>query len=507
MPVNDERMAKVLALMEEDPEAFQRALQNLQGKMLIPHSPGQSEVLTSEDRFMVLCAGRRWGKTKVGAAKILRECREKPGTIAWWVSPTYRVVKRGYDEIVAMIPTDLLDKAPPASTAFDAGRAVVVKFKNGSRMEFFSAERPETMLGGSCDFLVMDEAATMKENVWTQNIAPTLADRQGRALFISTPRGRNWFYKLWLRGQSDDPKNKKYKSWHFPSRTNPTIPAEEFDDMANRLPQVEYEQEILAQFISKAAAVFNLPEDEYGQLTCLKPLHQPMGHVVLGIDLAKRDDYTVICGVNMQTRMPCYNESFNQIAWNVQRMRIHDAVNYVKRTADDLTILMDTGGVGDVVFDDLTEEGLDIIPINFTSMKEKMVGLFAADLARGRAFISEEQLDEIEHYSRTFTSTGKSKYEATGSGHDDQVSAAMLAHWGIVHEGSPQVQTITIALDGNIGGDYSSEYRAGTERFVDQGGEYLEPVPDLEGLMQAEIRREIAPPTIQELMNRPGVWE
>ena len=75
---NEVRSDRLQAMMEADPQAFQDLLAKVAGKMLIPHSEGQAQVLTAEERFLVLCAGRRWGKTKVGAAKILREAR-KPG--------------------------------------------------------------------------------------------------------------------------------------------------------------------------------------------------------------------------------------------------------------------------------------------------------------------------------------------------------------------------------------------------------------------------------------------
>jgi hypothetical protein len=436
---NNPREDRIAALEGSDPAGYRELLKKIAAKMLVPHSEGQKEVLTAEERFLILCAGRRWGKTKVGAAKALRMARK--GKIVWWVSPQYKIVKRGYDEVVAQLPQELLTKPAPPGSAFDAGRSVRLDFKTGGRIEFYSAERPEGMLGGSCDYLIMDEAATMPEHVWTQIIRPTLADRQGSALFISTPRGRNWFYYLWQRGQNE--LDTEYRSWHFPSRTNPTIPSAEFDQMAQEMPAVDYEQEVLAQFISESASVFRLPTDDEGNYTCVKPFHTPLGHVVLGIDLAKHNDWTVLCGVRASDRMPCFHERFNNVSWPQQRERIHDAVETIMESASGITILMDVGGPGDVVFDDLEEEGLDIIPINFTKWKEPAVKLLASDLEQGRAFINDDQLSEFQHYGYTITAAGRWKYEAA-RGHDDEVSAMLLAHWGVVHEGPPNVQTLTV---------------------------------------------------------------
>jgi len=492
---NEVRSDRLQAMMEADPQAFQDLLAKVAGKMLIPHSEGQAQVLTAEERFLVLCAGRRWGKTKVGAAKILREAR-KPGMRCVWVAPIYKVVKRGYAEVVAQIPDGLLTKPAPPDSVFDAGRSVRLQFKNGSTIEFYSADRPEGILGASFDFVIMDEAATMPEFVWSQIIRATLADRQGRALFISTPRQRNWFYYIWLRGQSDDPDDHEFRSWHFPSRTNPTIPSSEFDDMARDMPAVEYEQEVLAEFISEAASVFRFPKaykedgtvDHSKPTPALKPIVTPKGHVIVGLDLAKHTDWTVILGLN-ENGLPCHHDRFQQVSWPVQRQRIYDAVDTILETAEGVTILVDSGGPGDVIYDDLEEAGYDVIGINFTTYKEKMVKLLSSDLEQGNAFICEEQLSEFEHYAYTITGSGRWRYEAA-RGHDDEVSAALLAHWGRIHEGVPNVQTLH-------GGDTADSDSFGWDEeyaLADDGEPQV-------------TRITVRPPSAQDLLiNDPRVW-
>lgn len=491
---NNPRKDRLASLEEVDPKGYQELLKKIAKKMLVPHSDGQKEVLQADQRFLVLCAGRRWGKTKVGAARAFREARR--GKIVWWVSPQYKIVKRGYEEVISQIPAELLTKPAPPSSAFDAGRSVKLTFKTGGSMEFYSAERPEGMLGGSCDYLIMDEAATMPEYVWTQIIRATLADRQGSALFISTPRGRNWFYYLWLRGQNDlEP---EYRSWRFPSRTNPTIPASEFDQMQQEMPAAEYEQEILAEFISDSASVFRLPTDDDGYYTCVKDIQTPIGHVVLGIDLAKHNDWTVLSGVRASDRQPCFHDRFNNVSWPTQRARIHDAVDTIMETATGITILMDTGGPGDVVYDDLEEEGMDIVPINFTKWKEPAVRLLASDLEQGRAFLNEDQVSEFEHYTYTITAAGRWKYEAA-RGHDDEVSAMLLAHWGVVHEGPPNVQTVTVDEDGTV----EEEYEWYDE--VDVRRETRRRDTGIPTVRQIEVGPGLALP-VEDRLNDPRFW-
>ena len=469
-------MERLLTLMDSDPDAFRELIAKVSDKMLVPHSEGQKEVLLCDERFMVLCAGRRWGKSKVGAAKALREAR-KGNQAVWWVAPTYKVVKRGYAEVVNQIPEGLLTKPAPPDSAFDAGRAVRLTFKNGSKMEFYSAERPEGMLGGSCDFLIMDEAATMPEHVWAQIIRPTLADRRGRALFISTPRGKNWFYKLWQMGQDDLAQD--YISWHFPSMTNPTIPVEEWEQVKSTSTAAVYEQEILAQFISSASSVFRVKDE------AVVPMEKPEGHVILGVDWAKHNDYTVFCGVRTSDRRPCYHDRFNEVSWPQQRRLLNEAVDEILETASGITVIIDSTGVGDVMYDDLTEEGLDVVPIKFTpAWKMAAVQLLGADLERELAFIHEEQRSEFEAYTYTITEAGRWKYEA-GTGHDDEVSAALLAHWGCVHAGVPDVKMLVAGGSADTGSDDSY---------------------DIDSTVEDDDELTYRPPTTRELLTNDDVW-
>ena len=470
--------ARFEAALQSDPEAAQRLFKKLQKYLLVPHSEGQADVLNSDERFLILCAGRRWGKTKVGAARALKEARRKPGSIIWWVAPIYKNVKRGYSEVLKQLPPDLLTHAAPPETAFDAGRSVTLKFKNGSRMEFYSADRPEGMLGGSADFVVLDEAATMPENVWFQIVQPTLADRQGGALMISTPRGKNWYYRLWVSGQ--DELVTDFKSWRFPSFTNPTIPKSEWDRQKEILPAAIYEQEVLADFISASANVFRYDED------AIVPLGTPRGHVVMGIDLAKYNDFTVLVGYNAGDRRPVFHERFNAVSWPEQRRRIHRAIDVLMDNgADDVSIFLDSTGLGDVVYDDLSFEGLDAVPIKFTNQwKQQAVMLLAADLERGQAFICPEQAKEFESYAYSISeTTGRWKFEA-GTGHDDEVSAALLAHWGLVNIGVPEIRSLGPGDDALPQGDHE----------------------EIEVVTGEVVTRSVPVATLGDLYNHPGAW-
>lgn len=427
------QLERFSGLAAADPGDAGDVLEEVKRKAFRPHGGGQLDIMRSEARFRIVRAGRRWGKTEVAAHEVINAALSKPGSVNWWVANRWKNTRRGYRKVLAQLPKALLSKAPPADTSSE----LILRFKNGSVIEFYSGESPDSLAGEGVDFAVIDEAALIREHVWYQLIRPTLMDTNGRALMISTPRGRNWFWKLWQRGARADG---TYESFHFRQSDNPYIPAEETEEARESLPTVIFEQEIMAEFVSNAASIFSVPD------TAIIPtLGEPSGHVVLGIDLAKKEDFTVLTAARAHDRMPVYHDRFQDVSWNVQRDIIVDTVRSLERNrrVDTVTTLIDSTGVGDVVFDHLEEAGLDVIPMNFGAgrWKEQAVRLLGADLEHGRAFILEEQVPEFESYEYEITPAGRYKFEAA-SGHDDEVSAELLKHWGLVHEGPPDARIV-----------------------------------------------------------------
>lgn len=404
-------------------------------EVFTPHHGGQVEVLADTHRFQTLRAGRRWGKTKVGARKLLRKAINEDDQLCWWVANSYRNVRRGYAEVVRQLPRELLAKPAPAATA----QELVLTLVTGSRIEFYSAGNPDALAGAGVDSVVGDEAALWPhgEELWFQLIRPTLMDTGGDALLISTPRGRNWFYRQDMKGY--DPAEVDFQSWHFPQSDNPYIPQEETDSAKAEMPDVMFRQEIMAEYVSSAASIFDL--DYEGSVVPLEV--EPRGHVYVGVDFGKQNDFTVITASRAEDRMPCHHERFNAIKWPIQRERLADAVAMIEGYpgVTGTTVCIDATGMGDVVFDDLEDEGMDVIGIKFTNQwKRQAVRQLAADLQQGRAHILEEQRPEFETYEYTITDSGNYKFEAA-LGHDDEVSAKLLEHWELAQGGGGGMRT------------------------------------------------------------------
>ena len=507
---------KLEALFAADPQAAIALLKRLQPLVVKPHA-GQREVIDDPARFKVLDAGRRWGKTKIGAKMMLDAARSKDNQLIWWVAPTYKVVKRGYRQVLRQIPKELLTHDPPPETNFDAGRSVILQLKNGSTIEFYSAERPGGMLGEGVDFAVLDEAATMPSAVWEQIVRPTMMDTGGKALLISTPRGRNWFYRRYLAGQ--DPNNPEWSSWKFPSHTNPYLEDGEIESIISELPQVLVDQEILAEFIAAGSNVFAVEPQVIQKAKILgNGLVQgaaPAGAVFLGIDLARTTDFTVLLGARESDGLNCFYKRFRDVRWSQQKAEIRRTVRTLLRNgAETVTLVVDETGVGSPIKEELEEDGYDVIGVNFTSLKAKMVGRFGNDLERGRALVLEERLEEFENYELHLTPKGVATFSAPEGENDDVVSAKILSHWGMMTEGAPGVFALSANSDpsdpqfseadddpGFDGDDWSD--LLDPESAVDTG------VAEVHGdLATGEVARDAPrrPLTPEEIFNRPDAW-
>jgi hypothetical protein len=349
------------ALQEANPALAERVAREFRRKLWVPHDGGQAPVTQSTARFRILRAGRRWGKTEVAAHLAITSALQQDKMV-WWVSNSEKNVKRGYRKVLKYLPKALLTRPAPSENANDR----VLSLITGSKIEFYTAGSAgkgdggdsSALTGEGVDFLVIDEAALINENVWYQHLRPTLSDTKGSAFIISTPRGRNWFWKLWRRGQ----RGGEYESWHYTSFDNPTIDPTEFESARDELPDLIFQQEYLAEFLQSAASWFRVPE------TSLVPeLATPRGHVTLGVDLGKKEDFTVLSGCNGRDRAPCVYERWNEISWPVQLDLIGGEIDRLEAEprVTGLTVAIDSGGLGDVVYDDLDARGYDVVPINF----------------------------------------------------------------------------------------------------------------------------------------------
>jgi predicted phage terminase large subunit-like protein len=197
----------------------------------------QYAVMECAARFIVLVTGRRWGKTFFGVALCYATALR--GGRVWWVAPTYPMTQVGW-RLIAQLAAQL-----PGAQINKAERLVALP--GGGSIQVRSGHEPDALRGEGLDLCVLDECAYMKPEVWTDAIRPALSDRRGRALFISTPKGGNWFADLfkYAMGRQDG----EWAAFRYVSADNPHLDAGEIETarevQSDRLFRQEYLAEIL----------------------------------------------------------------------------------------------------------------------------------------------------------------------------------------------------------------------------------------------------------------------
>ena len=379
----------------------------------INYKPHKKQKLfhNSQARWRVLNCGRRWGKTQCAIAEGVKLSMVLPNQRGWIVAPTYPLSQEDWRTLKEIVPDRLIKDELKAERKFI--------FLNNSEIEFKSADNEASLRGAGLNWCILDEASRIKEDSWNA-LRPALSDKQGRGIFISTPKGKNWFYRISMLGLQ---KKEGYEYWHFPSNTNPYFPISEWQEAKDNYPADWFSQEYEANFLDDLAAVFRgIRESIKGEFE--EPQAGKLYYA--GIDLAKYQDYTVITILDINKHL-CYFERFNRIDWQVQKPRI---LNVLKKY--NAYGLMDSTGVGDPIFEELKMDYQKISGYKFTneSKQNLIVSLQVAFEQRDITFPKIDILiDELEAFEYEILPSGRFRFNAPQGYHDDCVISLALANW------------------------------------------------------------------------------
>jgi len=405
-----------------------------------PHS-AQLEIHGARDaRFRTVCTGRRFGKTLCMAAEILDRGGGDAGGDYGWVAPTYTVADRGIDAFRLIAPDFVrIVGRMPARAEFEGAAGAC-------RVWFLSADNPDGIRGFGFRGLVVDEAAAIPVNVWNYVLRPTLAQTLGWGVFISTPAGRNWFYDMFTRGVERQP---GFRSFTFPSNVSPYFPAQEWEEARRTLPEDVFRQEYMAEFLEDSVGVFR-GIDACLELGVRSEELGVGGTVIVGCDIAKHTDWTVLVAIDAKTGRCLEMERFNQLDWPVQRERI---ATFVKRWR--ARLVMDATGVGDPVFDDLCRvlPQVEGFKITAQTKRELVQGLMVAVEQRRVSWPAswDVMTAEMKRYEYEIGPTGQVSYSAPSGYHDDCVMALALAVWGSARFGVAPGRMLRLVGGGSAG--------------------------------------------------------
>jgi Terminase large subunit, T4likevirus-type, N-terminal len=214
----------------------------------------QCEVFRSDRRFRVLVAGRRFGKTYLALVELCRAAWGSGRTV-WYVAPTYKQAKRVAWRALKEMTREFWAEKPNETD-------LSIRLRAGGTIALRGADNYDSLRGEGLDFVVLDEYASMAPEAWTEVLRPSLSDRQGKALFIGTPRGYNHFYELFERAQGQS----GWAAFKFTTEEGGNVPAGELASAARELDERTYRQEYQASFENVGSGIVYYGFDRSGNV-------------------------------------------------------------------------------------------------------------------------------------------------------------------------------------------------------------------------------------------------
>lgn len=244
--------------------------------------PAQTDIFNSDARFRVVAAGRRFGKSYLAAYLLLCEGLKNEhvglsGTDydlslkeVYYIAPTFEQAKKIMWPLIKELGREVI-----ASTHENTATCTLI---NGRRVSIKGADRPDSLRGIGLSYVVLDEYAFMKEEVWDKIIRPALSDVEGKALFIGTPEGENHFYELFVTAKKIG--YPVWETWQFKSIDNPTLAKEEIEQAREQLSDQLFAQEFEASFSAESGTIF---QSQWWIKDAIEPVE---GDFYIAIDLA-----------------------------------------------------------------------------------------------------------------------------------------------------------------------------------------------------------------------------
>ena len=386
---------------------------------ITPHAKQRemiNSILNSDSKFHVACVGRQFGKSLMALNLALYWAINKGPCKVLWVSPVYSQANKVHKELYAAISTSGLVKSNNFSDSS-------MQLKNGSEIVFRSAERYDNIRGMTMDYGILDEAGFMKEDAWREAIRPVFAVKGKKVLFISTPKGKNYFYELFQLGKSAD--NTRYASYTGSSYDTPYIEPEEILDAKNTLPDNVFKQEYLAEFIDSGGEVFaNLDKNTF-------PLYSPAkGKVYCGIDLGRANDYTVATFIDSTGKIVAIYRN-NKVEWSVM---VRDILILIRKW--NASVMVEVNSIGDVVFEMIKKDWSDTHAfVTSSKSKQEIIEGLILDMNEINVTIPDEPLfPHLYQEMSTFTYSYNPKTRNIKYGHptglnDDTVMSLAIGNY------------------------------------------------------------------------------
>ena len=378
-----------------------------------PH-PNQRQIHDSINnehyKYYVLNIGRQFGKTMLAINQMLYWAINNRGCNIAWVTPVYKQGKKVFSE---------LEKATRTSGFFEFNQSELTVKGFGSTISFFSGERPDNIRGNTFDYLIIDETAFTREELWSEVLSATVLVKGKKVLFISTPKGKNHFHTLSLQPNYDN----RYKYFHFTSYDTPFINELDLEERKRSLPSHIFRQEYLAEFLDNSSGLFANVRECIGEPSNSSKYYG-------GLDIGRADDYTVLTIIN-EYKQVVYCERWRHDEWT----RIIDKVG-LKINEYQAKVYVEVNNQGDVFYEMLKKICGKLVYPFVTSTKTKPI------MIEDLAVLFEQKeiqilnvswlIDELEAFTYIYNQTTRNvQYSAPQGVHDDSVISLALSYQAI----------------------------------------------------------------------------
>lgn len=381
-----------------------------------PHA-GQQRILDEARRFSVVCAGRRFGKSLLAEDRVIHTALS--GKPAVWFAPNYRQLADAWRSLQQKLKPITKDKSETEHR---------LELRGGGSIEMWSLDNPDSGRGRAYQTVVVDECAIVPklEEAWTENIRPMLADYQGSAWFLSTPKGTDsFFHRLWMAGQ--DELRADWASWQMPTSANPYISAEEIAAMKEDMPELAYLQEVEAQFVSWTGSVFRNIQ------ACIAEPPGGVPYCSIGVDWAgsgRGGDYTCFVAVSTVGQVLGVDR-FRGLPFDLQKARLEA---FWRKGGSKSFIFCEQNSLGMPLLEALQQAGLPVCGFLTTAIsKADGITKLALAFEQGRIRIPNDAvlLGELAAFEAKPLPSGLVRYGAASGAHDDEVMALMIAWAGL----------------------------------------------------------------------------
>ena len=373
------------------------------------------ELLEGPAKYVTVVAPRQTGKTFMSMQALLYWAINDPGCLIFFCSPTYSQARKVLEDLYNAIAESGIVKQYNKSD-------FTLKFKNGSQIMFKSTEREDSLRGYTAQYMVVDEAAYHGETVWGSVLKPIMLVTGKKVLFISTPKGNNFYKKLYDQGL--DPEQPDYASCRMHYTENPHLDIRELEEARRSLPSHIFQAEYEGSFTESGQTVFSdTKPNQFGKWP------QPKGKVFCGIDLGRANDFTVAIFLDSEGNVvDIYRQNLQDWSEMIKEM-------LVKIKKWNATVMVESNSIGDVVVEMIKKQWQNTHPFATTSKsKNEIIEGLAVDLNNVDIRIPNEELFaplqfELGIYEYDYSPKARSiRYNAPPSFHDDCVMSLAIAN-------------------------------------------------------------------------------